>query len=225
MLRSLRTLAALVLVLGLSAPASAVPVDFELSVDRVMGADDVITFTVSLVETTNITGYNLTVQYDPDELQWNESMDLMGGLEATPQPGDDQHYTGGLRVSALAFSRIAATDLFSISFIVTSPVADAAFDDFRVFLAPGGCELLPEGCNRVPPPPGCDPSVDATCDDIPDDGSGLSEFPGDPSVEIGNLGFKVEVGPESHEVMAIPEPALGLLLASGLLPLWRSRRR
>jgi hypothetical protein len=102
-----------------------------------------------------------------------------------------------------------------------NPISDGAFDDFRIFHAPEGCELLADGCNRVPP--GCDTSLDDTCDDLTETDFLASTTA---TYEKGNLGFQVEVGADGQQVMAlVPEPALGTLLAAGLLPFWMSRRR
>jgi len=224
MLRAFRSSFALAAALCLAGPASAVDFGLDFVRDASSG-DDLLTFTVFLEEQTTITGYELTVQYDASELEWITSNDLLPGLQATPQPGTAAHKPGGLKASALAFVPVVATDLFSIEFLVIGAVDDAAFDDFRVFLAPAGCELLPEGCVRIPPD--CDTSASPGCDQIGSNGSGLSEFPGDPAAAITNLGFQVEVGLEGTQVMAlaVPEPAALALLAPGLLAAALARRQ
>jgi hypothetical protein len=74
-------------------------------------------------------------------------------------------------------------------------------------LAPSGCAVLPGGCTGIP-------TVD-----------GLLYAAGTAPDPIENPGFLVEIGPDSTEVRAIPEPAVGALAASAVAPLAALRRR
>jgi len=222
LLRLNRALFAVALACTLSSTASALVIDFSLSAERVA---DELTLTVSLDTPADLFAYEFWIQYDANELEWDAFNDLSGvSAPSTPAPGGTGHFPGGMKV--VGFHLLGGNvpnvmDLFSISFVVANPISDGAFDDFRIFHSPEGCELLADGCNRVPPQSGCDPSTDAACDDL--NPTGFLEG-GD--YEKGNPGFEVEVGIDGQTVLPlVPEPSIGALLLGGLVPLWLRRRR
>jgi len=204
MLRATRLGLALAASLLFAGPASAVTFGLDFLRDG-----NEITFTISLSEeVTTLIGYEFAIQYDDAELDWNGFTDLSEAESAaTPAPGNPNHDPDGMKSVALSlFSNFSATDLFSLSFLITSPVDDGAFDDFRVLVTPAGCEAL-EGCSGIPT------------------AVGLQRPIGTPAVPLDNLGYLVEIGAETTSVSAVPEPAAVALLAAALAPLAALRRR
>lgn len=112
--------------------APAVAVGLDVATDRVDGE---VTFTIGLTESTPITGYELFLGWDPDELSFSASTPIWaGGFTLAPTPESWQ----SSRVAQLSLALLDATSLFSVTF-ASSPLA--AFDgepDFYVTAAGRG---------------------------------------------------------------------------------------
>jgi hypothetical protein len=119
LLRLNRILCALALACGLSNVASAVMIDFSLATQRetvmvdvgggVMEPRDQLTLTVSLDQPVDIIGYEFWIQYDADELEWNDFTELSGLGSSTPLPGAPNHEPGGLKAVGLSFSLVSTS--------------------------------------------------------------------------------------------------------------------
>lgn len=204
-IRAFFALAALAFSLTTAGPAAAVT--FGLDLDRSAGE---ILFTISLDEPVDqLIGYELAIQYDAAEVSWDAFSNATPATDVTPGFGVAGHDADGMKAVALSIlgTPFSATTLFTVRFTLGALVDDGAFDDFRVMLAPAGCSVLPGGCTGIP-------AVD-----------GLAFVGGATPDPITNLGFQVELGPDTTEVQAIPEPALAALLAAALVPLAALRRR
>ncbi|NNL64854.1 MAG: PEP-CTERM sorting domain-containing protein [Myxococcales bacterium] len=128
----------LLLALGLSSPASALT--FQLDVQEiaraVIGGEDTITYQASFTPAGGlITGYDVTIAWDANELSFGGFRDFFGGVGADPSPG----LPSGARAARLDLSSPAGKAvgaLFEIDFVVEpTAVLDGVLDDFQVFIA------------------------------------------------------------------------------------------
>jgi hypothetical protein len=118
---------------ALPGPAAALSLDLTASGDGTVGGQ--VTFTVAFSPLTSVTGYDLSVAWDPSELELESSSPVFGGFfAAAPDPNE----SAGTRAASIlpAPAGIPTTALFTLAFKVLAAPEDGGFDDFFVFVHP-----------------------------------------------------------------------------------------
>ena len=167
--------------MGCAAEASAIGLQIDVAGNPAAGTT---TLEIGLAETTPITGYELFVGWDPQELHLSHGTPVWGGsFLVAPESGDWE----SSRVAQLSLMLIAADVLFHMTF-ATSPVL--AFDgaaDFYVQVARGG----------ISGPPG----------------TGLLDLGPAVGLDLGPSGWVVAPVPDLPEPQPAPAPDPGPVVA------------
>lgn len=127
-------------------------------------AGDPVTLSVGLDVATQIVGYDVTITWDPTELDFVSASDIPGlAFDTAPTAGQ----FAGARVSAIDLSAVTTDLLFSVSFVALDPIADG-LPDFRVFVDAmvNGAGIAPGSLSLANP-------AGAAIDIVPEPGSGL----------------------------------------------------
>ncbi len=183
---------------------SAQALTVNLTLDQEIVGDQII-FTVGLDQEVAVSSFDVSVGWDPTELTLDSTTLLYTGGLPFGAPGDDR-----ARLASLNIAGPLTTDLFSIAFDITNPIADGIDDDFFVYVLTGPLDGGPIEC-----PAGRDCSGD-----VPN-GTGIAAALGSTEpLEFGNRnGFAVGI-PAS----TVPEPGSLALLLAALAPLALRRR-
>lgn len=90
-----------------------------------------ITYTVAFSPVSNVSGYDVTIRWDPNELEFRSASPLFGGFAAAPAPAGHQRSRVANVIPEPA--GVAAGNLFRVTFVVQPGFAnDGVADDFAV---------------------------------------------------------------------------------------------